>query len=129
MELIIIKNGTEVIARTNDFTENATYSLVTAAELPAKPSEDPGAGHYWKLAYDGEDLSWELGDRPLTDAEKVQQYEEYLPEWRPGLNAVKDETIVLYNGAMYLCYQSHTTQSDWDPVTTLNVLWIAWPVA
>lgn len=72
MELIILKNGIEVIARTEDYSENAEYSLLTVESLPEFPEEAPGAGHFWQLALSNGELVWTLGDRPLTDAEKVE---------------------------------------------------------
>lgn len=81
MELIILRNGSDVVARTNDFTEGATYSLVQTESLPEYPHENLGVGKTWVLMYKDGVFSWEEVDRPLT-------VEEQLDDAVKGLNVL-----------------------------------------
>jgi hypothetical protein len=54
------------------------------------------------------------------------------PEWAVGVAYVGDNIAgagngdaVIYLGSDYRCLQSHTSIQTWNPVATLNVLWVA----
>lgn len=77
MELLIIKNGRDVIARSIDSSENGVYSLLTVDSIPAYPSDvEPGFGKSWELVYENEELIWKAVDRELTIAEKVEAFDD-----------------------------------------------------
>lgn len=77
MELLIIKNGRDVIARSVDPSENGVYSLLEVESIPEYPSDiEPGFGKSWELVYENEELIWKAVDRELTIAEKVEAFDD-----------------------------------------------------
>ena len=78
MEIIILKNN-KIFARTvpADGTPE-DYSMVFFDEIPEYPSEEPGTGKNWELAYTDGALSWEQVDRPLSTQERLEALESEL---------------------------------------------------
>ncbi len=42
--------------------------------------------------------------------------------WSTG-TLYKVDDIVIYNNSKYTCYQSHMSQTNWNPQSTINILW------
>lgn len=82
MNLIILKNGTDVVARTDDYTQGAEYSLLQVEELPPYPEIEAGFGKSWELTYDNQILEWKAAERELTTQEKLMRLEDAVS----GLN-------------------------------------------
>jgi len=58
----------------------------------------------------------------LDDADALEAVE-LFPLWAVNVDYTKDERI-RYDGILYRCEQSHTSQADWTPDMTKN-LWTA----
>jgi hypothetical protein len=52
-------------------------------------------------------------EKEITE-EEADIISSIFPEWEPGVDMAVDD-IVRHNGKIYVCIQSHTTQSDWEP--------------
>ena len=57
----------------------------------------------------------------LEDSEALEGVE-LFPAWKPGVPYTID-TRIRYDGVLYKCVQSHTSQGDWTPDVT-PALWV-----
>jgi len=122
MELIILRNDGEIIARASDDEEGADYELREFECLPDYPEEDAGFGKEWKLVLsDRGDPLWAKADRDLTYDERIALLEELYPEWKPGIHVIVGDRAKC-NSSLYRCILAHTTQVGWEPDRTPS-LW------
>lgn len=57
----------------------------------------------------------------ITDDSKALEMQQLYPEWRSG-KTYQTGYKVNYNGILYKCLQSHSSQADWTPDATSG-LW------
>lgn len=128
MEILVLKNG-KVDVHITRADDNAEYTLITLSDdkIPEYPTENPGRGKEWGLAYNDGVLYWDRIDRPLTTEERLEQLQQDVEtikyEWKVGETVTTDDRRY-YLGVWYTCLQPHTTQADWTPDIAMS-LWRA----
>lgn len=90
------------------------YRNVSGVPLTQKPSNFPGDPSMWSHLFVAV-----LGEvEPDPDPEPGD-----VPEWSPDSVQYAKDDPVTYNGDLYLCRQSHTSQVGWDPANA-HSLWL-----
>jgi len=78
-------------------------------------------GYTWQSLIDAN--VWEPGSVGAENLWENLTPPPATPEWAAGVSYQAGD-IVIYQGNEYRCLQAHTAISTWNPVATLNVLWV-----